>query len=271
MLSKTEFTFLYLFRKTVIATAGLALFVAACGIIYWAVAEYSPYPASYADRVSEFRERLSVSELVREHFPADSKLVIEAKTMFPSPKDFVIIPDWNDPFKENYQKSFNVYLSDLMGRSYVDVNGFEYAVNSKVNELDFNFRFHDPTASDERNFYVLIGSLLVEYVNELEKATPKLVEFKKSGDYVASFEKLEEDDYQMALSWFFSELSTALADVDQEILEREVFQSTSNVGLITAACAFAYFILVMFFFLAISVEIHIRRISETLNSSRDSD
>lgn len=269
MMTRVELMFLHLFRKTVIATAGLALLVSACGIIYWAYAKYSPNPASYADRVSEFRERLSVSELVRAHFSADTTLVREVKTVFPLPKNYVVTPSWNSPFKESYQDSYNVYLTAMFDVSYNRPRLFGQLVNRQ--RVEFNSEITDETASDEKNFWVFFGSLFVAYVDELEKATPKLVELKKSGDYASSFKKLEEDDYDRAMTWFFSEFAAAVEEVDQEFLEREVLRLKSSLGLIVAASAFAYFILVMFFFLAASAEIHIRRISDTLDSSKGAE
>ena len=270
MLTKVELMFLHLFRKTLIATAGLALVVSACGIIYYSYAKYSPNPDSYADRVSEFRERLSVSELVRAHFPADTRLVREVKTVFPLPNNYVVTPSWNSPFKESYQDSYNVYLNAMFDRSYYQhprlfgqwVNGWSFEFNNEIT---------DETASDETNFSVLLGSLFVAYVDELEKATPKLVELKKSGDYASSFKKLEKSDYGRTMTWFFLEFRTAVAEVDQEFAEREALRLTSSLGLMVAASAFAYFILVMFFFLGASAEIHIRRISDTLDSSKGAE
>ena len=269
MMTKVELMFLHLFRKTVIATAGLALLVSVCGIIYWAYAKYSPNPAPYADRVSEFRERLSVSELVRAHFPADTTLVREVNTVFPLSENYVVTPSWNSPFKESYQDSYNVYLNAMFDRSYDQPGQFGRWVTRQ--RVEFNVEITDDTASDERNFGILLGSLFVAYIGELEKATPKLVELKKSGEYESSFNKLEEDDYGRAMTWFFSELRAVVEEVDQEFLEREVLRLKSSLGLIVAASAFAYFILVMFFFLAASAEIHIRRISDTLDSSKGAE
>lgn len=266
MLTNVELTFLHIFRKTVIATAGLALVVAACGVLYWAYAEYAPNPAPYADRVSDFRERLTVSELVRAHFPAETRLVKEVDDVFPMPKNYVVLSNWNNPFDNVHQEKMNVFLNELFGVSYRRQGDLERFIFSR--RLSFNEDLNDEEAVNEENIWVMYGSLLIAYIDELRTATPKLVELKKSGDYVDSFEKLEGDQYDRALNWFHSEFQAAITEVDQEFTEREVFRLTSSLGLMVAASAFAYFMLVMFFFLAASVEIHIRRISDTLDSTR---
>jgi|LakMenEpi03Aug12_release.lakeMendotaPanAssembly.Ray.scaffolds.fasta_scaffold275770_2 hypothetical protein len=269
MLTKVELFFLHLFRKTVIFTAGLALLVAACGVIYWAYAKYAPDPAPYAKRVEDFRSRLSVAGLVREYFPADSRLVREVDDVFPLPKLFAVEPNWNQSFGDTHQKKINNYLNSLFSVQYKRRGMFETFVFAQ--DFNFNEKLHDPKAQDERNFWIMYGSLLVAFIDELNTATPKLVELKDSGDYVSSFKKLEEDEYEQTMNWFFNEFREAVAEVDAEYAEREVLRLTSNLGLIVAGSAFAYFTLVMFFFLAASAEIHIRRISDTLEGSQSSE
>lgn len=269
MLTKVELFFLHLFRKTVIFTAGLALLVAACGVIYWAYAKYAPDPAPYAKRVEDFRSRLSVAGLVREYFPADSRLVREVDDVFPLPKLFAVEPNWNQPFSDTHRNKINKYLNDLFDGEYGRQDVFERWIFSQ--EYNFNEKLHDPKAQDERNFWIMYGSLLVAFIDELNTATPKLVELKGSGDYVSSFKKLEEDAYDQTLNWFFTEYREVVSEVDAEFAEREVLRLSSSLGLIVAGSAFAYFILVMFFFLAASAEIHIRRISDTLEGSQSSE
>jgi hypothetical protein len=195
--------------------------------------------------------------------------VKEVDAVFPPHKNYVVKPGWNEPFDDNHQEKINNYLNSLFDVQYQRRGTFESFVLAQ--QYDFNEELHDPEAQDERNFWILYGSLLVAFIDELNTATPKLVELKNSGDYDAAFKTLEGDEYDKAMIWFFNEFREVVGEVDAEFAEREALRLSASLGLIVAGSAFAYFILVMFFFLAASAEIHIRRMSETLEEHRSSE
>jgi len=265
MLTRVELSFLHLFRKTIIATAALALIVTALGVLYYFYATYAPNPPDYAARTVEFRERLRVANLVRAEFPSDTKLYANADEVFPKLDNYKTLPDWNNPFSREHQQKVNRLLSALYEIEYINPN----TLNAIISDVRMNHsdERNDQNRRDEKNFWVLFGSLFVAYVDELGKSTDKMVEMKNSGQYDASFEKLKvENDAGLvrAVSWFIDEFQTAVNEVDEEFAEREALRLSAMLGLYVAAAAFGYFMFVMFFFLAASAEMHIRRISETL-------
>lgn len=271
MLTRTESVFLEIVRRVVIGTAFLAISVCVIALAFAAYARYAPEPKfAMADHFAELREATRAANLIKTVFPKNSRVAQTADEDFPLPSNYRLEPDalvtepkvsailesiWDVSFS-----SEDTYSSLLFGD-----RSAEFSWSKSIDSAD---------AKNENNVNVLWQSLYVSYINQLAVGTAQLRALKKSGKFDSEFKRLLEPDSSDSsgapylIYWFFDTLDQRLADLatefDEKVQAREVLRMSQYPALYVAGAAFTYFLIVMFLFLGVSVEMHIRSIATSV-------
>ena len=269
MLTSTEMLCLKVFRKTVILTAAVALLVAALGSVFWFYSVIAPAPSIHmADRLDSLRSATRVANLVKKVFPEKSEAVQTADEAFPAPTSYSLHTDAMEAFDDA-----NAVLSDLWQQQFASKDIFaKMLFGDDAVPFSWNKDISNSNATNENNVNVLWQSLLVEYLQQLRvAASGKLKEYKNSGRYDSAFTKLHDDVY--FIRWFFEtlqkEVTAARDDLERKRVERAALSASGFVALTVAGIAFGYFLVIMFFFLAIAIEVHVRALAESSQKGLD--
>jgi len=267
MLSPLENIFVRVFRYAVVLTALLGFTIAIGGLAYAAFAQYSPEPtADLPGKISEFQQATNPAALIKQLFPADSSVYKEADRGNKSAAYQSLAASDEEIFNE-----FNKFLNASLDASFDNLDQFRQWLSTiKSDQFSWSGIIHDSNAANESNVEFLWRSLFFDYAKRLSSLGAVLGEARKQKLYKSSFDDLTAPTgpsrAPLFVVWFFQKLQGQLRIVDSDLrarqFRRNVLRLSTYPAIVTAASAFGYFIIVMFFFLLISIEASTRRIAE---------
>jgi hypothetical protein len=266
LLSHTELVFVRLLRGTVIATACVALVIAAGALVYAAYARFSPEPtARLSSRIDKMRQAADPANLIREIFPKDSGPHTDAALADNVPYQR------RQPSTEELFSQLNKFLEAALSASFESQKQFsDWLFGS--NQLPFSWSggIDDKNASNDDNVNVLWRSLFLDYAKRLTFRATSLRRARDQRLFPSSFDRLTAPTGRSSapyfVAWFFQTLQKELASAQTELAEAQIQRAalrlTVPISLAVAAGAFGYFITIMFLFLIVSIEASVRHLAE---------